>query len=89
MAIAAREDAWAIVSAIDICDCNPECIRDTDSILRFVAEFCELMEMKWFGDNAQCDSFSQASLFVSPEAGISAFWGPLHSGANVAALEMV
>jgi S-adenosylmethionine/arginine decarboxylase-like enzyme len=49
-AIAAREDVWGIASAIDIYECEPELIRDADAIRRFVAELCELIEMKRFGD---------------------------------------
>jgi S-adenosylmethionine/arginine decarboxylase-like enzyme len=50
MAMAAREDAWGIASAIDIYDCDPGLIRDADAIRRFVAELCELIEMKRFGE---------------------------------------
>ena len=32
---------------------------------------------------------SQANLFASISAGISALWGPLHGGANQAVLEMI
>jgi citrate synthase len=32
---------------------------------------------------------SQANLFASCSAGVSALWGPLHGGANVAVLEML
>ena len=50
MATAAREDVWGIASAIDIYDCDPELIRDADAIRRFVAELCDLIEMKRFGE---------------------------------------
>jgi len=50
MAIAAQEDVWGIASAIDIYDCDPELIRDADAIRRFVADLCELIEMKRFGE---------------------------------------
>ena len=50
LARATREDAWGIASAIDIYDCNPALIRDADVIRRFVAELCELIEMKRFGE---------------------------------------
>ncbi|HUS39127.1 MAG TPA: S-adenosylmethionine decarboxylase [Pirellulales bacterium] len=50
MATAAREDAWGIASAIDIYDCDPELIRDAAAIRRFVAELCDLIEMKRFGE---------------------------------------
>ena len=50
MARAAREDVWGIASAIDIYDCDPKLIRDADAIRYFVAELCDLIEMKRFGE---------------------------------------
>ena len=50
MARAAREDAWGMASAIDIYDCDPDLIRDADAIRYFVAELCDLIEMKRFGE---------------------------------------
>lgn len=41
---------WGIASSIDVYDCNPDLIRDADAIRRFVAELCELIEMKRFGE---------------------------------------
>jgi len=41
---------WGIASSIDIYDCNPETIRDASKIKKFVAELCELIEMKRFGE---------------------------------------
>jgi S-adenosylmethionine/arginine decarboxylase-like enzyme len=43
-------NAWGIASAIDIYGCTPETIRDADAIRRFVAELCDLIEMKRFGE---------------------------------------
>ncbi|MBN1277115.1 MAG: S-adenosylmethionine decarboxylase [Deltaproteobacteria bacterium] len=43
-------NVWGIASAIDIYECNPERIRDADAIRRFVAELCNLIEMKRFGE---------------------------------------
>ncbi len=43
-------NAWGIASAVDIYDCTPETIRDADAIRRFVAELCDLIGMKRFGD---------------------------------------
>ena len=43
-------NAWGIASSIDIYDCDPETIRDADKIRRFVAELCDLIEMKRFGE---------------------------------------
>ena len=41
---------WGIASSIDVYDCNPETIRDADKIKQFVAELCEIIEMKRFGE---------------------------------------
>jgi S-adenosylmethionine/arginine decarboxylase-like enzyme len=41
---------WGIASAIDIYDCDPDTIRDDNAIRRFVAELCEFIEMKRFGE---------------------------------------
>ncbi len=43
-------NAWGIASSIDIYGCTPETIRDADAIRRFVAELCDLIDMKRFGD---------------------------------------
>jgi len=37
---------WGVASSIDIYDCDAETIRDADKIRRFVAELCDLIEMK-------------------------------------------
>lgn len=47
---AAREQVWGIATAIDIYDCDPELIRDAETIRRFVRELCDLIEMKRFGE---------------------------------------
>ena len=41
-----EDNVWGIASAIDIYDCDPETIRDSDAIKRFVLELCDLIEMK-------------------------------------------
>ncbi|MGA7145082.1 MAG: S-adenosylmethionine decarboxylase [Desulfobacterales bacterium] len=41
---------WGIASAIDIYNCDPDKIRDDKTIRRFVAELCDLIEMKRFGE---------------------------------------
>ena len=50
MVRAARDDVWGMASAIDIYDCDPNLIRDADAIRYFVAELCDLIEMKRFGE---------------------------------------
>ena len=47
-AIASR--AWGIASAIDIYECEPHKIRSAETIRSFVAELCDLIEMKRFGE---------------------------------------
>lgn len=41
---------WGMASAIDIYNCDPDTIRDDKAIRRFVAELCDLIEMKRFGE---------------------------------------
>jgi len=44
------EEVWGVSSSIDIYDCDPALIRDSDHIKRFVRELCDLIEMKRFGE---------------------------------------
>jgi S-adenosylmethionine/arginine decarboxylase-like enzyme len=41
---------WGLLTSLDIYGCNPEIIRSTDQIRRYVIELCELIDMKRFGD---------------------------------------
>lgn len=50
MRAARMQQVWGIASSIDIYNCDPDKIRDADVIRRFVAELCELIEMKRFGE---------------------------------------
>jgi len=45
-----KQTVWGIASSIDIYECNPNTIRDAQKIKEFVAELCELIEMKRYGD---------------------------------------
>ena len=45
-----KKNVWGMASAIDIYDCDPEKIRNADTIRCFVSELCELIEMKRFGE---------------------------------------
>jgi S-adenosylmethionine/arginine decarboxylase-like enzyme len=47
---AISRNAWGIASSVDVYNCNPDTIRDADAIRRFVAELCDLIEMKRFGE---------------------------------------
>lgn len=44
-----KAEPWGILSCIDLYDCKPETIRDAKKIKRFVAQLCDLLEMKRFG----------------------------------------
>src|SRR3984957_1003114 len=65
--------------------CSPEVDRALNLILLLHADHeqnCSTSTVRMVGS-------SQANLFASVAAGISALWGPLHGGANVAVLEML
>ena len=47
---AAKRCAWGLAASIDIYNCNPRTIRDAARIRQFVAQLCELIGMKRFGD---------------------------------------
>jgi len=42
--------AWGLCTAVDLQDCNPDLIRDAESIRRYVVELCDLIGMKRFGE---------------------------------------
>jgi S-adenosylmethionine/arginine decarboxylase-like enzyme len=44
-----KAEPWGILSCIDLYDCKPETIRDAKKIKQFVAQLCDLLEMKRFG----------------------------------------
>jgi S-adenosylmethionine/arginine decarboxylase-like enzyme len=43
-------EPWGLATSIDIYDCDPATIRDAESIRHFVAQLCDLIEMKRFGE---------------------------------------
>ena len=45
-----RSQAWGLLSSVDVYHCDPEKIRDADLIKRFVAELCDHIQMKRFGE---------------------------------------
>lgn len=46
----AEGELWGLATSIDIYHCDPAKIRDADAIRRFVAELCELIEMRAYGE---------------------------------------
>jgi len=45
-----KEQAWGLLTSLDIHDCDPNLIRDAEAIRKFVHELCALIDMKRFGD---------------------------------------
>jgi S-adenosylmethionine/arginine decarboxylase-like enzyme len=41
---------WGVASSFDIYNCDPKIIRDAAEIKRFVAELCDLIKMRRFGE---------------------------------------
>lgn len=50
-----EENAWGLLTSIDLYNCNPELIRDAEAIRKYVDELCQLIEMKKFGDTQVVD----------------------------------
>ena len=46
---ACAQQVWGVASSIDIYGCNGNLIRSADVIRKFVADLCDLIEMKRFG----------------------------------------
>lgn len=45
-----NKNAWGLLTSVDLHHCNPEYIRNSGRIKRYVKELCELIEMKRFGE---------------------------------------
>ncbi len=45
-----ENDAWGLLTSIDLHLCNPETIRDAAEVTRHVHELCERIGMKRFGE---------------------------------------
>lgn len=41
---------WGLLTSLDLYRCNPEIIRDSEKIKRYVVELCNLISMKRFGE---------------------------------------
>ncbi|QSH42594.1 adenosylmethionine decarboxylase [Lentisphaerota bacterium ZTH] len=42
--------AWGLLASVDVYNCDPELIRNADSIKMFARELCEKIEMQRYGD---------------------------------------
>ncbi len=49
------EDAWGVLTSLDIHGCDPALIQDAEAIKRFVCELCDLIQMKRFGETMVVD----------------------------------
>ena len=45
-----QQNAWGLLSSIDLHECNGATIRDAEKIKQFVVELCERIGMKRFGE---------------------------------------
>ena len=45
-----KNNAWGLLTSVDLYECNPKTITDASAIKRYVDELCELIEMKKFGE---------------------------------------
>lgn len=45
-----QENAWGLLSSVDLHECDADTIRDAERIKQFVAELCERIKMKRFGE---------------------------------------
>lgn len=45
-----QEKPWGMSASIDLYHCNPEIIRNSEKIKKFVLELCDLIKMKRFGE---------------------------------------
>ena len=45
-----KQQAWGLLTSLDIHDCNSETIRDPEAIRRFVIELCDHIDMQRFGE---------------------------------------
>lgn len=49
---ALKQDAapWGLLTSLDLYECNPEIIRDSEKIKQYAVELCDLIAMKRFGE---------------------------------------
>jgi len=45
-----KENAWGLLSSIDIYDCDPEKIKSKEAIVEYVSRLCQLIDMKQYGE---------------------------------------
>lgn len=45
-----QNGSWGILTSIDLHNCDPEMIRDADTVRKHVYELCDLIKVKRFGE---------------------------------------
>lgn len=45
-----KENAWGLLSSIDIHNCDPDKIRSKEAIVEYVSRLCKLIKMKQYGE---------------------------------------
>lgn len=50
-----KEKPWGMSCSVDLKNCNPKTIRNSEEIKRFAIELCDLIDMKRFGDTVVVD----------------------------------
>jgi S-adenosylmethionine decarboxylase len=50
-----REDAWGILTSVDVHSCDPALIRDAEHVKQFAVDLCDYIDMKRFGETVVVD----------------------------------
>lgn len=45
-----EKEPWGILTSLDLYDCDPDIIRSSEDIKRYVRELCDLIKMRPFGE---------------------------------------
>jgi len=45
-----KENAWGLLSSIDIYDCDPDKIKSKEAIIEYVSRLCQLIDMRQYGE---------------------------------------
>ena len=45
-----KENAWGLLSSIDVYNCDPQKIKNKDTIAEYVTRLCQLIDMKQYGE---------------------------------------
>jgi S-adenosylmethionine/arginine decarboxylase-like enzyme len=45
-----KSEAWGMLTSIDLFGCDPQIMRDSEAVKKYVFELCKLIDMKRFGE---------------------------------------